>query len=365
MKSNRLGLAGKSVLSLTMAAALSLLTACGASSSPPSSSSSAPETTAAPQSSSSESSSGGALKKLVIAEPVHLTGYLPLYVAIHEGYFAEQGLEVEVIQATGGTHVTAVVSGDAWGVIGGVDSNALGNKNSSDPITSIVNCVNRANVYLFAAKGMTPASSSDEDMKAFLTGKTIVAGRYGGSPNLLTRSLLIRLGLDPDKDVTLEENADATTVVTMLQQGQGQVGNGAEPQVAQGIANGIWEEPFYKFHDLGDFSYSVLSVKKSTIDSDPETCQKFVNAMLKALDTVQKDKAMAEETLRKEFPTLDDASIKAVMDTSYADNLWSTDGIISEKAVVNDMEMLIATGIYEGEYSYDTLVDMQFVESAE
>ena len=46
------------------------------------------------------------LKKLTVSEPVHLIGYLPLYVAIHEGYFAQEGLEVNVVQATGGAHVT-------------------------------------------------------------------------------------------------------------------------------------------------------------------------------------------------------------------------------------------------------------------
>lgn len=56
------------------------------------------------------------LKKITIAEPVHLTGYLPLYAAIHEGYFEEEGLDVEVVTATGGAHVTTVVSGDAWGI---------------------------------------------------------------------------------------------------------------------------------------------------------------------------------------------------------------------------------------------------------
>ena len=47
---------------------------------------------------------------LVVAEPVHLIGYLPLYLAIREGYFADEGLDVSVVQATGGAHVTAVIS---------------------------------------------------------------------------------------------------------------------------------------------------------------------------------------------------------------------------------------------------------------
>jgi NitT/TauT family transport system substrate-binding protein len=312
-------------------------------------------------STSTQSAQPAETKELVIAEPVHLIGYLPLYAAQHEGYFKEQGLNVKVIQATGGTHVTAVVSGDAWGVIGGVDSIALGNKNNSDPVTAVCNCVNRANVYLFAKKGTAPKSSSDADLKEFLKGKTIVAGRHGGSPNLLTRYLLINLGLDPEKDVRLVENADASTVVAMLQNGNGDIGNGAEPQICEGISEGIWEEPFYKFTDLGDFSYSVISVRKSTIDNDPETVQKFVNAMKKALKAVQDDHDMAKKVLKEEFPTLSDKEIKASLDRAYADNLWSPDGVISKQAVTTDMDMLLKTGIYSGSYSYDELVDMQFV----
>lgn len=343
MKNRRIFPAGKKLLAVIAGLAVLLIPGCG---------------TASPAQTASQPAQ---LKKLVIAEPVHLSGYLPLYVAQHEGYFKEQGLEVKVIQATGGTHVTAVVSGDAWGVIGGVDSIALGNKNNSDPITAVCNCVNRANVYLFAKKGSTPKSGSDADLREFLKGKTIVAGRHGGSPNLLTRYLLINLGLDPDKDVHLIENADASTVVAMLQNGNGDIGNGAEPQICEGIAKGIWEEPFYKFTDLGDFSYSIIGVKKSTIQKDPETVQKFVNAMKKALKAVQDDHDLAKKVLKQEFPTLAEAEIKASLDRAYGDSLWSPDGIISKQAVTTDMDMLLKTKIYTGSYSFDTLVDMEFV----
>lgn len=306
----------------------------------------------------------GTVKNIVIAEPVHLIGYLPLYVAQREGYFKEQGLNVKVIEATGGTHVTAVVSGSAWGVIGGIDSTSLGNINNSDPIVSVVNCVNRANVYLFAQNGLSPASNSKADLKAFLKGKKIISGRYGGSPDLLTRYLLINLGLDPNKDVKLIENSDASTVISMMKNGTGQIGNGAEPQIIEGISQGVSGEPFYKFPDMGDFSYSVVSVKQSTIKNDPGTVQKFANAMIKALKKVQSDKQLAKRDLKLEFPTLSDKDLQASLNRAYEDNLWSPDGYISEKAVKNDMDMLIKTGIYKSTYSYNKTVDMQFVKNA-
>lgn len=298
------------------------------------------------------------MRSLTVAEPVHLIGYLPLYVAIHEGYFAEEGLDVTVVQATGGAHVTAVVSGDAFAVIGGVDSYNFANQGNADPILAICNCVNRANVYLFARKGLIPG----EDMAAFLKDKTIIAGRYGGSPNVLTRYLVKSVGLNPDSDVTLLENADASTVTAMLRYGQGDIGNGGEPQISEGVTEGIFEEPFVKFPDLGDYAYSVIGVKQSTIENDPETCAAFVRALVKALHTVQDDRTTAERILAMEFPTLTEEGRTAALDRAYADSLWSPDGIISQAAVDTCMEVVSVSGLFVGQWDYEKMVDMQFVE---
>lgn len=298
------------------------------------------------------------LTPITVAEPVHLIGYLPLYVAIHEGYFAEEGLDVSVVQATGGAHVTAVVSGDAFAVIGGVDSYNFANQGNADPIIAIVNCVNRANVYLFARKGLIPG----ENMADFLKGKTIIAGRYGGSPNVLTRYLVKSVELDPDTDVTLLENADASTVTAMLKYGQGDIGNGGEPQISEGVTAGIFEEPFVAFPDLGDYAYSVIGVKQSAIEGQSDLCAAFVRAMVKALKVVQEDRATAEKVLLLEFPTLTDEGRKAALDRAYEDNLWSVDGFISQEAVDTCMEVVSVSGLYEGTWDYEKMVDMSFVE---
>ncbi|MFT8871548.1 MAG: ABC transporter substrate-binding protein [Sporolactobacillus sp.] len=302
-----------------------------------------------------------ALKKIVIAEPVHMIAYLPLYAAIDKGYFKQEGLDVSTITATGGAHVTAVVSGDAWGVIGGPDSVQIVNAGKSkDPITSVVNVVNRANVYLMSSQRYDGHSKTD--LTKFLKGKNIAAGRYGGSPNLLTRYLLKQLGLTPGKDVTLDEPADAAAVVSLVQQGKDQVANGGEPQISDGIKKGVWGEPFYGFPSLGDYAYSVVSVKASTIKNDPQTVQEFVRAMIKGLTFVNEHRSASLNVLKKEFPTTPTASLKAALERAYKDKLWSKDGYISREAVARPLDVVKQTGIYTKGYSYKKLVDMQFVD---
>lgn len=51
------------------------------------------------------------------------------------------------------------------------------------------------------------------------------------------------------------------------------------------------------------------------------------------------------------------------MTRAYEDHLWSADGVISPAAVDMTMAVLSASGLFDGEYTYDGLVDMRFVEA--
>ena len=51
----------------------------------------------------------------------------------------------------------------------------------------------------------------------------------------------------------------------------------------------------------------------------------------------------------------------AALERAWADHLWSLDGVVTEEAVATTMDVLISSGLYEEEWSYDELVDMQFV----
>ena len=98
-------------------------------------------------------------KALVLSEPVHNLGYAPVYLAADQGLFKKRGLDVSLVVATNGAHVTALVSGQVWGNIGGPESDAMANVGKADPLRTTCNLVNRANVYVVARKGTGPKSS--------------------------------------------------------------------------------------------------------------------------------------------------------------------------------------------------------------
>ena len=63
----------------------------------------------------------------------------------------------------------------------------------------------------------------DEELAQYFKGKKINSGRFGGSPNLCVRYLLLSIGLDPDKDVVMVEPADMSTSVAVVQSGQADI----------------------------------------------------------------------------------------------------------------------------------------------
>lgn len=305
------------------------------------------------------------MKKLIIAEPVHQIGYLPLYMAIDSGMFAKRGLDVSTLTATGGAHVSALVSGGVWGNIGGPESDAMANGNgngSGNPLISVCGVVNRANNYVIAKKGLAPKSMSNADVAAFLKGKKIALNRFGGTPDVLGRWYIEKVGLNLTTDMTLINNADSAATPIMVKQGAAEVAIVTEPQITSGKEQGIWDDPFFAFPSLGEYAYSVISVKKATATQDPATVQAFVDTMMDSLKIATSNRSAVDAAAKKAFPTMADSAIKGALDRTYADNIWSKDGFISEKGYLLDMSIVAKSGEFSKTIGYNDVVDMSFVK---
>ena len=117
-------------------------------------------------------------KEVLIAEPVHGTGYLPLYIGIAKNLFDDVTVKIVTIE-TGSGHTNAVLSGQAFAFIGGPEHCAFAKAKGAE-LRAVVHCVDRGNVYFCAAKGLAPEG---RDFAGFFKGKTIATSGFGGTPN--------------------------------------------------------------------------------------------------------------------------------------------------------------------------------------
>jgi hypothetical protein len=114
-------------------------------------------------------------REIVISEPIHQLVYLPLYAAIDEGYFAEEGLSVHMITIAGTAPINAVLSKQAFAFMGGPEHNAY-IKIKGGELRSVAEIVDRANTYLVAKKGLAPTGT---DYAGFVRGKRFATPAYG------------------------------------------------------------------------------------------------------------------------------------------------------------------------------------------
>src|SRR6266487_6785687 len=270
-----------------------------------------------------------AAKEILVAEPVHSTGYLPLYIAMAKGFFDEANVSVKIVTIeTGGGHTNAVLSGQAFAFIGGPEHNAFAKAKGAE-LRAVVHCVDRGNVYLCAAKGHEP---KDKDWPTYFKGKSIAVGPYGGTPNSIMRYLLAKWKLDAKRDVTLIEVPNSAVPAT-VKAGQAVIGNSTEPMITQGIRQNLWSEPFFNVpKELGPYAYSDINVRLDSIQKEPDVVRGFVKGMVKGLKFLYANPNEAAEIAKKQFPTMALEDLKATLDRSFSDQMWSKDGMISKEA---------------------------------
>src|ERR1700722_6158403 len=300
-----------------------------------------------------------ATREIIATEPVPSPGYLPLYVGMANGYFDDVKVSILTIE-TGSGHTNAVLSGQAFAFIGGPEHCAYAKIKGAE-LRAVVNCVDRGNVYYCAAKGHEPTGA---DWAAYFKGKAIAVSPVGGTPNSITRYLLKKWNLDAKSDVTLMEVANSA-VLPVVRGKQAQIGVATEPFITQGIRQAVWSEPFYNIpKELGPYAYSTLNVRLDTIQKEPELVRTFVRGMVKALKFTYANPDAASAIAKTQFPTMAIEDLRATLDRSFKDEMWSRDGMISQQSWTTAKTVVREAGILKADVPYEAIIDMSFVAGA-
>jgi NitT/TauT family transport system substrate-binding protein len=138
--------------------------------------------------------------------------YVPLYLAVDDGLFAKEGLQVELLAFRGGSDlIKAVVSGSAdVGVVSLAEvTSAIA---AGQPMKAFYGGFNVPAFDWYAV----PSIHSIAEAK----GKRFGVTQYGSSTDFLTRYALASKGLDPARDVQIVQGGDSPTRLAAMQAGQ-------------------------------------------------------------------------------------------------------------------------------------------------
>ena len=141
-------------------------------------------------------------QKITLAEVTHSVFYAPMYVAIENGYFKEEGIEIELILTPGADKVSAaVLAGDAnIGFAGAESAMYVYNYDNDDYLQMFSGLTKRDGQFII---GRNQENFKWED----LIGKEILVGRISGMPALNFLNALKNAGINAE-DVNINSNID-------------------------------------------------------------------------------------------------------------------------------------------------------------
>jgi NitT/TauT family transport system substrate-binding protein len=161
-------------------------------------------------------------ERVVITYPSRSIASVDLYIAQERGFFRQEGLSADIVQARGNIGVTALLSGEAQ-AINNVGTIIRAMERADLPAKVVCQSLKK-NLFWLVTK---PEIRSLSELKGKIFGTTTL----GGSQHLAAARLLERAGLDPAKDITVVVGGDVPAQLQSLVSGVIQLAALSPPSV--------------------------------------------------------------------------------------------------------------------------------------
>lgn len=312
---------------------------------------------------SNNSNSG--LEKVVLNEVAHSIFYAPMYVAIEEGYFIEEGIQLELVTGFGADKtMTALLSGEAdIGFMGSEASIYTYLQGAQDYAVNFAQLTQRAGNFLVARE---PIENFSWDM---LKGKQVLGGRKGGMPQMVFEYILKKNNLSPDTDVNIDTSIDFGSTAAAFS-GAKEGDNGYADFTVEFEPHATALETQGKGHivaslgtDSGYVPYTAFCARKSYITDHQDTLLRFTKALQRGMDYVSthSDEEIAA-VIQPQFKDTDLETITTIVSRYNTQDTWNTDLIFSEDSFMLLQNILMEAGELTEYVPYTDLVDTSFAE---
>ena len=312
------------------------------------------------------SKNAAAATKVKYAEVVRSVFYLPKYIAIANGYFAEQGIEVDMRTAWGGDKGTAML------LTGRVDIVLQG----PETAVYIENGMSPEKAKMFAAitatDGLFLMSRKKMSMQQFkwdmIRNKTVMGWRPGSTPGLFLEYAMKKHGVSPKKDLNHVTNiAIPARVGAWIAKKKADYAVFFEPDISRLSREGYAYPVASVGAEVGKVDYTVFMATDSYIKKNPKIIQGWTNAIYKAMKWVRTaDSTDAAKRVSKWFLKVKIEDLASSIDRYRKFGIWKSDPTTHPKAISSLQDILIEGGVLKANkrVAYDNVVTTRFSEKA-
>ena len=291
------------------------------------------------------------MTKVTLNEVAHSIFYAPQYVALENGYFTQEGLDLDLVTGYGADKtMAAVISGEAQiGFMGAEASVYAYLEGANDPVINFAQGTQRAGNFLVAREEMADFQWSD------LKGKEVLGGRKGGMPEMVFEYILKENGLDPAKDLSIDQSIDFGSTAAAFSGGKGEFTVEFEPAATT----------LEKNVDSGNVPYTSYSAKNSYVEKHPEIIQAFTDGLQKGVDYVNSHTAEEiAKVIQPQFKENDLDTITRIVERYQSQDTWKENLVFEKESFELLQDILESAGELEKRADYEKLVTTIYAKEA-
>jgi len=280
------------------------------------------------------------------ALPGNSMGYLPLFVAVHRGFFKDEGLDIELPRLIPTMAQNALLAGEVQ--YHGLADSGLRLAARGLPLKAIFYGADKPMYYLVAQKEIRSVAE--------LKGKRVGVSQFGGTSDLAARLALKHYGVEPEKDALLIQIGAEGTRMAALRAGSVSAIIVPVPAVAVLRREGYNEVSFVG--DVVEFASNGYSTTDQRIREHPQEVKKVVRALYRGLRYAKENPEGTIGVIQKEWKV--DAEIAKGSYQAIIKAL-NDDGIIGEKQLKIHFDLIRRMEKNIGEIPIDKVVDFRLL----
>lgn len=307
------------------------------------------------------SSSNSNLQDINVSEVTRSIFYAPQYVAISEGFFEEEGLNINLTTAQGADAVmTSVLANQSdIGFAGPEASVYVYNEGKEDHTQVFAQLTKRDGSFIVSRNEASNFSFDD------LRGKTIIPGRKGGVPYMTLTYVLRKYGINPETDVILDDSISFDLMAGAFSSGNADYVALFEPTASSTEIAGKGFVAASIGKETDELPYTAYFAKKSYIEDNSEIVQKFTNAIYKCQMWVQNHSTEeVAKSIQSFFPNTDLDLIITVLNRYKEIDVWNTTPYLSEEGFDLLQTIIQEAGELKQKAPYDKVINNSFANEA-
>lgn len=297
------------------------------------------------------------LTKVKLNEVTHSIFYAPLYIAIENGFFKSEGIEIELTNGGGADKtMTALLSGDADIGLMGVEATVYVYLEGKKDVPKIIGQLTKRDGSFLVSRVEEPNFKWEN-----LKDKEIIAGRTGGVPAMTFEFIVNKHGLKNGTNVTLNNDIAFNLMGPSFESGIGDYTTLFEPTASEYQRAGKGFIVASVGEESGEVPYTAFTALSGYIEKNSKTIEKFIRAIYKAMKYMSEtENDVLAESLLKQFPDTSLNSVATALESYKRIDAWMTNMSMTENAFNNLQDIMENAGELKKRIDYQVITDNSF-----